>query len=244
MGADPRAVGDPGLLAGLDTDLRLGTLVSPVTFRAPGIIAKTVATLDALSGVGLSAVLVRAGGCVSTRPTDWTFRRRPSAWINCSAVSRRCEHSGHPGTKAYAGRYVNLPETTCYPRPTGPIPIIVGGSGERRTLKIVAEQADGCNLPSEEHVLSSKIDILRRHCAAMGRDPAEVEITILDLPVIGRDREDVGLRVERLRGSHPSRRLRSPTPRGYAQEPRRALSPAGGSRRRHHLLLARGPGRR
>ena len=76
-----------------------------------------------------------------------------------------------PGTKAYHGRYVHLPETTCYPRPVSDVPIIVGGSGERRTMRIVAEQADGCNLPSDQKVLRSKIDILHRHCAAVGRDP-------------------------------------------------------------------------
>ena len=58
-----------------------------------------------------------------------------------------------PGTKAHHGRYVHLPETTCYPRPVGRVPIIVGGSGERRTLRIVAEQADGCNLPADPAVL-------------------------------------------------------------------------------------------
>ena len=109
------------------------------------------------------------------------------------------------------------------------IPIIVGGSGERRTLKIVAEQADGCNLPSDEHVLSAKIDTLRRHCTAIGRDPTEVEITVLDLPVIGTDREDVGLRVE-TSWSHTGRRVRSSAPCGHAREPRPALSPARGSR--------------
>ena len=102
-----------------------------------------------------------------------------------------------PGTKAYHGRYVHLPETTCYPRPVSDVPIIVGGSGERRTLRIAAEQADGCNLPSDQKVLRSKIDILHRHCAAVGRD-LSVEITVLDLPVIGTDREDVAVRVERL----------------------------------------------
>ena len=95
-----------------------------------------------------------------------------------------------PGTKAFRGRYVQLPETTCYPRPIGPVPIIVGGSGERRTLRIVAEQADACNLPSGK-TLTRKIDILHRHCADVGRDPAEVAITVLDLPIIGTDREDV-----------------------------------------------------
>ena len=193
-----------GLLAGLDTKLRLGTLVSPVTFRAPGIIAKMAATLDALSG-GRAFCGLGAG---------WWLREHQAYGLDFPKPAQRldqlqlCIETLHalwaPGTKAYAGRYLNLPETTCYPRPNGRIPIIVGGSGERRTLKIVAEQADGCNLPSDEHVLSSKIDILRRHCSAIGRDPTEVEITVLDLPVIGTDREDVGQRVERLRGRTPA----------------------------------------
>jgi alkanesulfonate monooxygenase SsuD/methylene tetrahydromethanopterin reductase-like flavin-dependent oxidoreductase (luciferase family) len=84
------------------------------------------------------------------------------------------------------------------------VPILVGGSGEHRTLRIVAEQADGCNLPADQTVLQTKIDILHRHCAAVGRDPASVEITVLDLPVIGTDREDVAVRVERLRGRAPA----------------------------------------
>jgi alkanesulfonate monooxygenase SsuD/methylene tetrahydromethanopterin reductase-like flavin-dependent oxidoreductase (luciferase family)/predicted kinase len=193
-----------GLLAGLDTRLRLGTLVSPVTFRAPGIIAKMAATLDALSG-GRAFCGLGAG---------WWLREHQAYGLDFPKAAQRLDQLQRcietlralwaPGTKAYTGRYLNLPETTCYPRPSGQIPIIVGGSGERRTLKIVAEQADGCNLPSDEHVLTSKIDILRRYCTAIGRDPAEVEITVLDLPVIGTEREDVGQRVERLRGRTPA----------------------------------------
>src|SRR5215207_8512572 len=193
-----------GLLAGLDTGLRLGTLVTPITFRAPGIIAKVVATLDALSG-GRAFCGLGAG---------WWLREHQAYGLDFPKPAQRLDQLQlcietlralwAPGTKAYAGRYLNLPETTCYPRPAGQIPIIVGGSGEHRTLKMVAEQADGCNLPSAEQVLSSKIDILHRHCTAIGRDPTEIEITVLDLPVIGTDREDVGLRVERLRGRTPA----------------------------------------
>ena len=84
------------------------------------------------------------------------------------------------------------------------MPIVVGGDGERRTLRIVAEQADGCNVPSDLTRLPARIDVLRRHCADVGRDPAEVEITVLDVPVIGRDREDTAVRVERLRGRTPA----------------------------------------
>jgi alkanesulfonate monooxygenase SsuD/methylene tetrahydromethanopterin reductase-like flavin-dependent oxidoreductase (luciferase family)/predicted kinase len=193
-----------GLLAGLDTNLRLGTLVSPVTFREPGIIAKTVATLDALSngrafcGLGAGWWLREHQAYGLDFPND---RQRLDQLQVCIETLRAL---WAPGTKAYHGRYVHLPETTCYPRPVGDVPIIVGGSGERRTLQIVAEQADGCNLPSDQAVLQAKIDILRRHCTAVGRDPASVEITVLDLPVIGINREDVAVRVERLRGRTPA----------------------------------------
>ena len=149
-----------------------------------------------------SADSVPAGGCEHQAygldfPND---RQRLDRLQVCIETLQR---SWAPGTKAYHGRYVHLPETTCYPRPVSDVPIIVGGS-ERRTLRIAAEQADGCNLPSDQTVLRSKIDILHRHCAAVGRDPESVEITVLDLPVIGTDREDVAVRVERLRGRLPA----------------------------------------
>ena len=193
-----------GLLAGLDTDLKLGTLVSPVTFREPGIIAKTVATLDTLSN-GRAFCGLGAG---------WWLREHQAYGLDFGSDRERLDRLQvcietlralwAPGTKAFRGRYVQLPETTCYPRPVGPVPIIVGGSGERRTLKIAAEQADGCNLPASLTTLPRKIEVLHRHCAAAGRDPTEVAITVLDVPVIGIDREDVAQRVERLRGRTPA----------------------------------------
>jgi alkanesulfonate monooxygenase SsuD/methylene tetrahydromethanopterin reductase-like flavin-dependent oxidoreductase (luciferase family)/predicted kinase len=193
-----------GMLAGLDTNLRLGTLVSPVTFREPGIIAKTVATLDVLSngrafcGLGAGWWLREHQAYGLDFPSD---RQRLDQLQVCIETLRAL---WAPGTKAYHGRYVHLPETTCYPRPVSDVPIIVGGSGERRTLRIVAEQADGCNLPSDQTALQNKIDILHRHCKAVDRDPESVEITVLDLPVIGTDREDAAVRVERLRGRLPA----------------------------------------
>ena len=193
-----------GFLAGLDTELRLGTLVSPVTFRAPGIIAKTVATLDTLSG-GRAFCGLGAG---------WWAREHAAFGLDFGSAGQRLDQLQRcieilralwaPGTKAFSGAYATLPETTCYPRPSGHIPILVGGSGERRTLRIAAEQADGCNLPADLAELPHKIDILRRHCADVGRDPAEVEVTVLDIPVVGRDREDTANRVERLRGRTPA----------------------------------------
>jgi alkanesulfonate monooxygenase SsuD/methylene tetrahydromethanopterin reductase-like flavin-dependent oxidoreductase (luciferase family)/predicted kinase len=189
-----------GLLAGLDTRLKLGTLVTPVTMRPAGVTAKAVATLDALSG-GRAFVGIGAG---------WWEREHLAFGLPFPADGERLDlleaaietmrALWSPGTKAYAGARVALPETTCYPRPAGHVPIIVGGSGEKRTLEIAARLADGCNLSSDPEVLARKVGVLRQHCADVGRDPAEVAVTVLDLPVVGSDRDDTWARVERLRG--------------------------------------------
>jgi alkanesulfonate monooxygenase SsuD/methylene tetrahydromethanopterin reductase-like flavin-dependent oxidoreductase (luciferase family)/predicted kinase len=193
-----------GLLAGLDTDLRLGTLVSPVTFRAPGIIAKTVATLDVLSG-GRAFVGLGAG---------WWEREHLAFGLPFPPPDERLDQLERSietiralwgkGTKAHEGKRVTLPETTAYPRPVGRPQIIVGGSGEHRTLRIAAELADACNLPSDLPTLERKLAVLHRHCDAVGRDPAEVAVTVLDLPIVGTDRDDTWRRVERHRGRTPA----------------------------------------
>jgi alkanesulfonate monooxygenase SsuD/methylene tetrahydromethanopterin reductase-like flavin-dependent oxidoreductase (luciferase family)/predicted kinase len=186
-----------GMLAGLEPGLRLGTLVTPVTFRAPGILAKTAATLDALSG-GRAFCGIGAG---------WWDREHAAFGLPFPPAAGRLDQLEaaietlralwQPGTKAYQGQRVSLPETTCYPRPVSQIPIIVGGSGEKRTLRIAAWLGDGCNLPSDLATLDRKLPVLRQHCAEAGRD---IEITVLDIPVIGRDREHAAAIVEQLRG--------------------------------------------
>jgi len=193
-----------GLVAGLDTGLRLGTLVTPITFRPAGITAKAAATLDALSG-GRAFVGVGAG---------WWDREHaayglpfPRARDRLDALEAGIETMRAlwaAGTKAYAGQRVALPETTSYPRPAGQIPVIVGGKGERRTLAIAARLGDGCNLPSAFDVLDAKLAALHGHLDAIGRPHDDLEVTVLDLPVVGRDRDDVWARVERHRGRMPA----------------------------------------
>jgi len=193
-----------GLIAALDTRLELGTLCTPVTFRPSGITAKAAATLDALSG-GRAFLGIGAG---------WWEREHaaygvpfPSARERLDELERAietCHALWAPGTKAYAGDRVQLPETTSYPRPPHHIPVIVGGNGERRTLAIAARLGDACNLPSHEDVLADKLRVLDRHLTRAGRTRADVAVTVLDLPVVGRDREDVWAKVERLRGRTPA----------------------------------------
>ncbi len=189
-----------GMLAGLGTDLRLGTLVTPVTYRPAGVLAKTAATLDVLCG-GRAFCGVGAG---------WWQREHAGFGLPFPAAAARLDQLEltietmralwQPGTRAYHSGRVSLPETTCYPRPAGPIPIIVGGSGERRTLQIAARLGDGCNLPSDLGTLEHKLAVLGQHCRQAGRDLAELAITVLDVPVIGTSRAEVAELVDRMRG--------------------------------------------
>lgn len=188
-----------GLLAGLDTGLRLGTLVSPVTFRPAGVLAKAAATLDALCG-GRAFCGVGAGWWDREHAAFGVPFPPPATRLRMlEAEIETLRALWQPGTRPYHGARVALPETTCYPRPAGHVPVIVGGSGDR-TLDIAARLADGCNLPSDPGVLDSRLAVLRAHCVRAGRDPAEVAVTVLDIPVVGRDREHVAALVESLRG--------------------------------------------
>jgi alkanesulfonate monooxygenase SsuD/methylene tetrahydromethanopterin reductase-like flavin-dependent oxidoreductase (luciferase family)/predicted kinase len=194
-----------GAIAAAGTGLELGTLCTPVTFRPAGVTAKAAATLSALTG-GRTFVGVGAG---------W-FEREHAAYglafppardrldeLERAVVTMKALWAA--GTKAYDAHGVVLPETTSYPRPAARIPVVVGGSGERRTLRIAAAHGDACNLrTTDEDELQRLIGVVRTHCDDVGRDRSEVAVTVLDLPVVGADRDDVWSRVERLRGRTPA----------------------------------------
>lgn len=175
-----------GLLAGLPTSLRLGTLVSPASAHLAGRLAKQAATLDVLTG-GRAFCGVGAG---------WWEREHAAFGMPFPSGSQRvadlerCIETMRalwaPGTKAYDGDLVALPETTCYPRPQGALPIIVGGRG-RRLLEVAARLGDACNVPPA---------FVDQACLAMAGKP----VTVLDVPVLGTDREHAATLVERVRG--------------------------------------------
>jgi F420-dependent oxidoreductase-like protein len=171
-----------GFVAGRTERMALSLLVTGVTYRHPGLLAKIVTTLDVLSGgraqLGIGAAWYerehKALG-VPFPPLGERFARLEETLQICLQM-----WSGDEGP--YEGRYYQLAETICSPMPIQqPRPrILVGGSGERKTLRLVAEYADACNLfASDPAVVSHKLEVLARHCESAGRDPATVEKTIL-----------------------------------------------------------------
>ena len=198
----PEAYVTLGFLAGVTERIELGPLVTPVTFRSAPLLAKMLASLDAVApgrvfcglGAGWYAREHAAYGLPGSAFAAAAFpaaRPRLDALAETIGVLRAF---WGPGTKPY-GRF---PETTCYPRPAG-IPILVGGGGERRTLKIAAALADGCNLPSTAD-LDRKLAVFRSHAAAAGRPMEELRVTVLDVPIVGADPDEVARLVERHRG--------------------------------------------
>jgi F420-dependent oxidoreductase-like protein len=181
---DPMLEGYTGLafLAGRTRQISLGTLVTGVTYRHPGLLAKIVTTLDVVSGgraqLGIGAAWYERehrGLGVPFPPVSERFERLEEALQICLQM-----WSDDDGP--YDGRHYQLAETICRPVPVQRPhpPILVGGSGERKTLRLVARYADACNLfAPEPAVVALKLDVLRRHCEFEGRDPATIKKTIL-----------------------------------------------------------------
>lgn len=173
-----------GFLAGQTTTMTLGLLVTGVTYRHPGLLAKVVTTLDVLSGgraqLGIGAAWYERehlGLGVPFPPLTERFERLEETLQIC--LQMWSDDNG-----SFEGKYYQLAETICSPPPiSAPRPrVLVGGSGERKTLRLVARYADACNMfatsPAE---IAHKFDVLARHCAAEGRDPTVVDKTILAL---------------------------------------------------------------
>ncbi|MBT2422504.1 LLM class F420-dependent oxidoreductase [Streptomyces sp. ISL-22] len=172
-----------GYLAAHTSTVRLGALVTGVTYRHPGLLAKVATTLDVLSGgratLGIGAAWYgreHAGLGVPFPPVAERFER-------LEETLRICLRMWDPNANGpFEGKHYRLAETLCVPAPvSAPHPeIMIGGGGEKKTLRLVARYGDACNLfaTSPEEV-GHKLDVLRRHCDTEGRDYDEIRKTVL-----------------------------------------------------------------
>jgi F420-dependent oxidoreductase-like protein len=166
--------------AGVTSRIKLGAMITGVTYRYPGVLVKQLTTLDVLSG-GRAYLGIGAA---------WNEREHHDMGAPFPPIAERFERleetlqialqmwSGE--VKPFNGKHYQLPEPTCRPLPLSKPhpPIMVGGSGERKTLRFVARYGDACNLfPTPE--LPHKLDVLKAHCEAEGRAYEEIEKTVL-----------------------------------------------------------------
>jgi len=171
-----------GFLAAHTSTITLGLLVTGVTYRHPGLLAKTVATLDVLSegraelGIGAAWYEREHQGLgVPYPPTAERFERLEETLQICFQM-----WSADEGP--FRSKHYELAETICQPPPISrPRPrVLIGGSGERKTLRLVARYADACNLfGGDLDQIRHKLDVLRRHCDTEARDYDTIKKTML-----------------------------------------------------------------
>ena len=182
-----------GFLAAHTSRARLGTLVTGVIYRHPGILAKIVTTLDVLSGgrawLGIGAgwnEQESRGLGVPFPPVAERFEQLEEALQICLQMWAG-DQSPYSGKQFHLERPLNSPQALTRPHP----PIMIGGGGERKTLRLVARYAQACNLfPTAE--LGHKLDVLREHCAREGRNYDEIEKTAIFRMDVGDKGEKAG----------------------------------------------------
>ena len=190
-----------GFLAAHTSRVKLMTVVTAAVYREPGMLAKLVTTLDVLSGgrawLGVGAAWNEAearGLGLSFPPTAERFERLEETLQICLQM-----WSGQDGP--YSGRHyqlertLNSPAALSKPHP----PILIGGGGERKTLRLVARYAQACNLFASPE-LPHKLDVLREHCEREGRDYDEIEKTVMFPVDLGQNGEKIDATIEELRG--------------------------------------------
>lgn len=161
--------------------LRFRLLVGGVTYRHPGLLAKTVTTLDVLSGGRAELGLGAAWYEREHRGLGVPFPPLAERYERLEETLQICLQMWSDDNGPFEGRHYQLAETLCSPRPVSvPRPrVLVGGGGERKTLRIVATYADACNFIGDSQTVKHKVEVLGGHCEVVGRDPADIEVTAL-----------------------------------------------------------------
>jgi F420-dependent oxidoreductase-like protein len=191
-------------LAGLVPRVQLGSLVSSVTYRHPAVLAKIAATIDQISG-GRLTLGVGAG---------WQLNEHAAYGLELGTVRERLDRFAEavqilrslldePRT-TFAGRYFQLADAPNQPQPArGRVPLLVGGAGEQRTLRIAARYADHWNCWSSPELLAHKLSLLRSYCAEAGRDPADIHVSTQAELFLSTDTQWLAKRREQPAGRHP-----------------------------------------
>jgi F420-dependent oxidoreductase-like protein len=181
--------------------VRLGSLVTGITYRNVAHLGKIVATLDVLSG-GRAVCGVGLGWYRDEHVAyGWEFPPVSVRYVVLEDALQLLPMMWGPGSPAFHGKSVDVKETLCYPRPIQDrVPVVLGGGGERRTLRLAARYADIANVMGDVETVRRKRQVLDAHCRAEDRDPESIELSHLSTALVGKDDDHVGELVNGLRG--------------------------------------------
>jgi F420-dependent oxidoreductase-like protein len=194
-----------GFLAASTSRLRLGTMVTAATFRAPALLIKAVTTLDVLSG-GRAWLGIGAGyNADEARAMGLFLPEVAERFGRLTELLRLARQMWSGDDTPFRGEYLRLEHPIGSPRPTSAPrpPVLIGGTGRRRTLRLVAEFGDACNLfdiPDGGAAIRRQLDVLARHCADVGRPAEEVERTVTTAMEPGESAEQLVARCRALGG--------------------------------------------
>jgi F420-dependent oxidoreductase-like protein len=189
--------------AGVTERITLGTMVTGVTYRYPGLLIKTVTTLDVLSSGRAWLGIGAAWNEEEHRGLGVPFPSTKERFERLEETLQLAHHMWSGDDSAFEGRHhqlerpLNSPPAVSMPHPR----ILVGGGGERKTLRLVAQYADACNIfDMGPDAVRAKYDVIRRHCEAVGRDYDDIEKTVLSRVDFAKESDDsIVDRVGRLR---------------------------------------------
>jgi F420-dependent oxidoreductase-like protein len=187
------------MLAGLTTKIKLGTLVTGIIYRYPSVLAKMAGTLDVLSKGRLFMGIGAAWNEQESLAYGISFPSNQERLLRLEEAIQviRKMWTEEPNA-SFEGKYYQIKNAYCNPKPMqkpSP-PILVGGSGERKTLKIVAKYADACNLFGSPDTLKKKLEILKEHCKSVGRDYDSILKTRLATIIVDENKEMADNRVQ------------------------------------------------
>lgn len=180
--------------------IRFGPLVSPVTFRSPVDVARMAAQVDVLSGGRFVMGLGAGWNEAEHRAYGIPFPAIGERFARLEEAIRLMKLLWNEGPATFEGKYYRVEGANLLPKPArGRPPILIGGSGERKTLRLVAKYADEWNAVNvSPEVYAQKVAILERHCEAVGRDPATIRRSMMTFAVIGPDERTLDRATERM----------------------------------------------
>jgi F420-dependent oxidoreductase-like protein len=181
-----------GALAARTKKVTLGTLVTGVTYRNPSLLAKEVTTLDIISSGRAVLGIGAAWYDVEHEGLGVDFPPVPERMDRLEEAVQICRLMFTEERPTFEGRYYRIKEARNIPRPIQPggPPIMIGGSGPKRTLRAVAKYADMCNVFGGPDTLRKNLEILHNHCADVGRDPSEIKVTRLGSLFLARSADE------------------------------------------------------